>query len=112
MADHAASEEVLGEQYVTLFQLLRSLTTHTLPKAEHLAGIMAELDRKVRQTHVPPKAKPSWQTLQTFMAGDDSWLDKAARLSEQEVLMFLNALWDLYETTARVYYAVQPPREG
>jgi hypothetical protein len=36
--------------------------------------------------------------------GKRSWQDKAAELNRQEVLMFLNALWDVYEATARAYF--------
>jgi hypothetical protein len=33
-----------------------------------------------------------------------SWQDQAAEFNTQEVLMFLNALWDVYEATARAYF--------
>jgi hypothetical protein len=102
------TNEQVFEQHETLTSVVRSLVVRVdAVDARLLGDIMTELVNTFGPAPPVWAAAPAWQLLQTLMRGEGqgerSWQDKAAELNRQEVLMFLNALWDVYEATARAY---------
>jgi hypothetical protein len=103
------THDQLLEQHETLTSLVRSVVVRAdAVDARLLGDMMVELVNTFHQAPPVWDAAPAWQLLQTLMRGEGegerSWQDKAARLNRQEVLMALNALWDVYEATARTYF--------
>ena len=103
------THDQLLEQHETLTSLVRSVVVRAdAVDARLLGDMMVELVNTFHQAPPVYDAAPAWQLLQTLMrgerAGEGSWQNKAAYLNRQEVLMALNALWDIYEATARAYF--------
>jgi hypothetical protein len=96
-------------QHETLTSVVRSLVVRVdAVDARLLGDIMTELVDSFGLAPPVWAAAPAWQLLQTLMRGEGqeerSWQHQAADFNTQEVLMFLNALWDVYEATARAYF--------
>jgi hypothetical protein len=74
------------------------------PPAQDLMIAMHEARLAFGHAPPPPKAMQAWQTLQTLMGGEGSMKARAEKLSDIEVIMFVRALWDLYEAVSRATY--------
>jgi hypothetical protein len=103
------TNEQVFAQHETLTSVVRSLVVRVdAVDARLLGDIMTELVNTFGPAPPVWAAAPAWQLLQTLMRGEGqeerSWQDQAADFNTQEVLMFLNALWDVYEATARAYF--------
>jgi hypothetical protein len=99
--------EYRSYQHEKLSTAVRGVFRQAAPTAAALAVVMHELEMAFHDAPPTPGAEPSWATIRALMSGSSSWATQAESLNEVQVREFLNAVWDLYEATARAYYTAQ-----